>query len=719
VRGHASAFVGARAARLVLLLVGLLGLAGASATGTSAACPNEAFRAGAGSQLPDCRAYEQVSPVDKNNGDVTYGPSGASAQPMTASPITPSGNRVSFNSFTSFAGNPSAQLLNQYLSRRGPEGWSTAGISPPRTAPYGGVPVDTRSTFVGFSRDLTRTAVVGWLAPGQFSLMRRDTDGSFETVADGSTGTQPVFSGASSDFSTIVYQGAENTPGSGIIYEWTDGVSTPISIPPGGTTPVGAEPGEEANGFGPGWGRLMSDDGSRIFWKAATSLPGTDAIYLYEDGASTEISASQCTTGEVGEPGPGGNCVPPGTSAGIPEFQTASRDGSLALFVSGSELTNDSVQSRNLFRYDADSGVLANLTPYSADHPNGADVMGVLGASDDLSHVYFAANGVLASGATAPTTPCVSSGVGARTCNLYLWHEGEFTFVAGLSQGDLPAWDPRRKPKEHSLLAQTSADGRHLLFTSTTPTSQVIPGSTYDNAGRREAYLFDADTDEVRCVSCDPSEGSSSQNSELGQQQGGMPNAFALYQNMTEDGNRVFFETTAPLLARDTNGARDVYEWRAEGTGDCESAAANGGCLDLISTGRAAGPSFFQNTTPSGDDVLFSTRQQLVGQDVDQLVDLYDARVGGGLAGQYPAPAPAPCLSEACRPAAPAPSPPPLIGSSSFAGPGDPTPIRRRSKKKAGCKKAKETTRGKARKGKCLRRKPRATAKRRPTGKRG
>jgi hypothetical protein len=33
---------------------------------TTAACPNEAFRTGSSSALPDCRAYEQASPVDKN-----------------------------------------------------------------------------------------------------------------------------------------------------------------------------------------------------------------------------------------------------------------------------------------------------------------------------------------------------------------------------------------------------------------------------------------------------------------------------------------------------------------------------------------------------------------------------------------------------------------------------------------------------------------------------
>jgi hypothetical protein len=121
---------------------------------------------------------------------------------------------------------------------------------------------------------------------------------------------------------------------------------------------------------------------------------------------------------------------------------------------------------------------------------------------------------------------------------------------------------------------------------------------------------------------------------------------------------RAFFNSFDPLVLSDTNEAGDVYEWEAVGKGRCtETAPAfskpNEGCLSLISTGKSADDSEFLDASPSGEDVFFTTASSLVPQDYG-LIDVYDARVGGGFPPSPPTPAP--CEGEACVGAASAPS---------------------------------------------------------------
>jgi hypothetical protein len=84
--------------------------------------------------------------------------------------------------------------------------------------------------------------------------------------------------------------------------------------------------------------------------------------------------------------------------------------------------------------------------------------------------------------------------------------------------------------------------------------------------------------------------------------------------------------------------------------------ASSGGCLYLISGGaEGAGPSYLADMSKEGEDIFLFTSQRLVAQDRDELTDIYDARVGGGIAAQEAIPA-APCEGEAgCLPAAASP----------------------------------------------------------------
>lgn len=81
--------------------------------------------------LPDNRAYEQVSPQDKNGGDV--GSLGLAGVPPNADvAAAESGNAVSWDSLTAIGDDATGGgLINSYVSTRGSSGWSTQSVSPP------------------------------------------------------------------------------------------------------------------------------------------------------------------------------------------------------------------------------------------------------------------------------------------------------------------------------------------------------------------------------------------------------------------------------------------------------------------------------------------------------------------------------------------------------------------------------------------------------------
>lgn len=115
-------------------------------------------------------------------------------------------------------------------------------------------------------------------------------------------------------------------------------------------------------------------------------------------------------------------------------------------------------------------------------------------------------------------------------------------------------------------------------------------------------------------------------------------------------------------MPQDANGQTDVYLWEE-------------GQPYLISAGTGREASKFLDASPSGNDVFFATSQRLVGWDIDDSFDVYDARVDGGL--PEPPAGVIGCEGDACQPP---PNPPndPTPASATFNGSGNVKPAHKK-----------------------------------------
>jgi hypothetical protein len=444
----------------------------------------------------------------------------------------------------------------------------------------------------------------------------------------------------------------------------------------------------DPNGNG-GLIRRVELDGSNMIVRGARPQPrgvAVDANYVYWASQGEEAIGRMPIAG-FAESGPceeivscEPNFIP---TTGKPKG-LANNATNLYWSVNGETTPNP---GNDLYLYRSGDESLRDLTADPVD-PNGAEVKGVLGASQDAKRVYFAANGDLDGAGKAQAGDCrgelSSVFVFSGQCSLYLAEEtapGSWStsFVArlnasgGIEQSDARNWQGRgggadRRQKS----ALVSADGATLLFRSQEQLGE------YDNEGQPELYRYEAAARSLSCVSCNPSGEApigSARLGSIGVSSFEPPTdpALVLSRNLSADGKRVFFETTDPLVVDDANGRSkcdiegppntrvpsclDVYEWEAQGTGSCKEDVQGGGCLYLLSTGTSPNASFFADASLNGDDAFLVTRSAgLVGQDQDQLQDVYDTRVGGGLESQRQVVVPECESLDGChRPQSPAP----------------------------------------------------------------
>jgi hypothetical protein len=563
-----------------------------------------------------------VSPLDKNGGDVNADAIGVHAIAQAAT----TGDAIAYPSRAQFADIASGAWFAQYLSVRDPStGWSTRGISPP-LAPSQSI---NRAGVTMLSDGLTRAVVYtsATLAPGAdlfpiktwIPYLQDNTTSplSHQLVSPPMAAIpDPGFPlglkvvAAADDLSHLVLNAsvqltADGSPdaagsSSNAVYVWSGGQLRFVSVLPGGTTPAANDSAfaggvTQTNGAEilPVGDHAISDDGSRVYFTV------NGRIYLRDDYSSTAVVTGSERTGDD-----------PSVPTGSGRFELASADGSLALFRSSTRYTDDATagagggSSEDLYRWDADAPLGSRLTDLTTGDPDGGGVLGVVAATDDGSRIYFAATGSLAPGAVDGQP------------NLYLWDDGDLRHIAVLDAADEPVWAITTGDANRFKDSRISDDGVRLLLASRAPLT------AYDTAGHRQVFLYDASENATACVSCSPLASASSGDAELRPLRDvanaqGAGATLELPRNLSSDGERVVFETPERLVPGDANGRPDVYLWRD-------------GAASLISSGRSGSDSRFLDASPDGDDVFFTTRERLVRSDTDDLVDVYDARVGGG-----------------------------------------------------------------------------------------
>jgi hypothetical protein len=599
---------------------------------------------------PAGRAYEMVSPPDKNGQDVVPDADLRSGTPRAL----PSANAIVYNARGSFAGNPSNSLFPAYLAVRGETSWSTRGIAPPVRANSLLAP-----RLFQVSEDLSVNAVMSSHAlepghPGSWStdfgccigepLYVRDlVSDTYQLLTpvpapggaggiDGPTPYLSTFMRADADLSHVLFESrAELTPEAVPLadtavklYKWSDGTLALESVLPDPDGPGPAEAPAASGSAGGGVSNAsdwmtgaISEDGSRSFF-TSPALSGARPLYVRENGVTTQISATAF-------------------------FRGANDDGSKVFFTTGSA----GAQTGPLMSYDVASQTptLLSVDSEPADGTNNT-ALGLIDFSDDGSRVYFAANSQLVLGEDTAAGP-----------KLYVWDNGVIKFIAQVSSSgstsDAGMWGTNAPAKEG--FEQVTPNGGALLFQSFRPITGYDNSNDSDSADCsgglcREIFLYRTSEDGVVCVSCDPS--GAPPNGDAGDGFGDRLSASG--RHLSDDGRRAFFASPDPLVREDVNGEYDVYMWED-------------GELELISTGRHSDFSSFADASPSGDDVFFVTAERLSGWDRDDSQDMYDARVGGGL----PEPPPlSRCVGDECQGQ---PSRPAFIapGTSPFRGSGD------------------------------------------------
>jgi hypothetical protein len=681
----------------------------------------------AGTELPDGRAYEMVSPVQKNGAALGRTFSGPYVD------FAEDGSSVVVPSIQCLPGSESCTAIRDardgelFDFTRTPTGWVSTDLAPSAAQFSANTPL--------MSSPETGMALFSMPTPpaGEDDLYARQTDGSFLDIGPVTPPTEPTYLNlgfaqleATADLSRVVWLAEKKVRWSslaggsalGQLLEYAPGHhSEPLAVgvdSEGKPLACTTEAGSTGTVLGSGNGlqesiqNALSADGRTVYFTACGS-----ALYARIDGEEPDIegvprkpetvavSVSACEVARAGYR----ECEEAAAHVTAPNFQGASTDGSRAFFTDTQRLTDEATQGTgsaggggcvagsdcNLYEFECPNHCEnlseRRLIDVSAGDTSGfgPQVRGVVAVSADGSHVYFVAGGVLASGAAPGDN------------NLYVYERGEryrdghVAFIAALSGADHENW-----ATEVGHLANVTPDGRFLVFASH---GDLTPDDTRSD-GAAQIFRYDADetaSEEAAHVSqlvrISIGEEGYNDDGNGGTGDAGIPAPGEISKagpgrgdpTMSNNGEYVFFDSPIALTPHALNDvqsgildpggleegpeyAENVYEYHE-------------GHVYLISGGRYEGNAAacfigcLIGSDATGHNVFFETAAQLVPSDTDTQEDIYDARIceaeHNNPCISEPPPPVAPCDGENCH-GIPAATPSLLTpGSASFNGEGN------------------------------------------------
>jgi WD40 repeat protein len=674
------------------------------------ACPNHSVRQQTGAAyLPDCRAYELVSPG--RAGGAALFPDGPKS-PYASNPARFT-FLAAFNLIPGAGEAPNAGLSGDfYVASRETTGWTTkyVGNLGNETAAMGGAPGNeyggglngvftdkAMNRFVMWDRK-HQTGLIGGPLAGSYAPWVFDNEGNRldrwpTNVAEVEDGLKDMNDGGfvgsartTPDLGHYVFSsirtafmpgGLELAPGSVYDNDTVNRTVTLVSLMPDNVTPIPQDP---VHGTGGEYIRIpgVSDDGSHILMSTQGPAKGftePTLMHLYmrvDQAVSYEVSADHT-----------------GVNRAV-DFQGMTPDGSTVYYTTPFKMTaDDGDTSIDLYRWEESTGK-AELVAVVPGKGNTDACTPTSGWIPDCGVEVVPWNTHRSIAQVFPrTAPPIDNSIAWDTDEIYFYSPEQLDGARGvLGQRNLYVSRPGADsgdPDEVEFVAtiagdrpitriNVSPDGRHLAFITATQLT------AYDNGPFQEMYTVNWDREgELLCVSCIPSNVAPSSHVE-GSQNG-------LF--MSHDG-RTFFATRDSLVPQDANGIRDVYEFVesrpqliSSGTGESE--------------GNEFQPTGLIGVSADGTDVYFSTYEILVPQDENgKLLKFYDARTAGGFPFQVPA-LPCEAADECHGPDSSAPAPPQIGTGANLPGGNVKKSACKKKKFGKGKKKKKKARCGKAR----------------------